>query len=142
MNAILQEPPFWIDDDLTTSAGTAFAFGDASESFLEPTLPIMTDNRTRRAKSGTVSFDYPIMVKDTGSYSEQYDVCKTPVVSSIAQSLQVQLLPVVARVTTAFDDSAPVLVNTAAPVLENTAGDNVYVFALDIWSSVADVGKC
>lgn len=124
--------PFWIDDAFTTSAVTAFAFGDASESFLEPTLPIMEDNWTRMAKSGTVSFDYPIMVKDTGSYS-QYDVCKTPIVSSIAPSAT-SPCGRKGHCATALDDSAP--------VLQNTAGENVYVFALDIWSSVADVGKC
>mmetsp|Transcript_19029 Transcript_19029/g.39085 ORF Transcript_19029/g.39085 Transcript_19029/m.39085 type:complete len:419 (+) Transcript_19029:81-1337(+) len=123
---------FWIDEDFTTSAVTAFAHGDATETFLEPTLPIMKDNWSRMASSGTVSFSYPLNVVDTADYGS-YDVCETPIVSSIAPST---MSPCGRKghCATALDDSAP--------TLEDTSGNNVYVFALDIWSSVADVHKC
>ena len=84
------------------------------------------------ASSGTVSFSYPLNVVDTADYGS-YDVCETPIVSSIAPST---MSPCGRKghCATALDDSAP--------TLEDTSGNNVYVFALDIWSSVADVHKC
>ena len=62
-----------------------------------------------------------------------YDVCKTQIVSLIAP---IATSPWGRKVhcATALDDSSP--------VLENTSGDNVYIFGIDIWSTVADVGKC
>ena len=42
----------------------------------------MKDNWDRMAKLGTVSFSYPVEVVDTGDYGK-YDVCKTPIVSTI-----------------------------------------------------------
>jgi len=123
---------FWIDDDFKTSKVTAFAHGDASEDYLEPSLPGMEDNWNRMAKSGTVNWSYPVEVVDTGNYG-MYDVCKTPIVSTLAPKAG---SPCGRRghCSTALDDSAP--------VLQNTAGDDVYIFALDIWANVADVGKC
>jgi len=123
---------FWIDDDFKTKSVTAFAHGDASESFLEPTLPIMKDNWERMAKSGTVSWSYPLEVVDTGAYGS-YDVCKTPIVSSIAPSAT-SPCGRKGHCATALDDSAP--------VLKDTSGENVYIFGLDIWASIADVGEC
>lgn len=123
---------FWIDYDFKSSAVTAFAHGDASKSDLEPTLPSMIDNWNRMAISGTVSWPYPVEVIDTGDYTD-YDVCETPIVSFLAPSA---MSPCGRKghCSTALDDSAP--------VLADTNGNNVYVFAFDIWRKVSDVSKC
>jgi len=123
---------FWIDEDFKTGKVTAFAHGDASASDLEPTLPSMKDNWNRMAKSGTVTWSYPVEVVDTGDYGK-YDVCKTPIVSSIAPK-GTSPCGRKGHCSTALDDSAP--------VLSTNEGDDVYIFALDIWANVADVGKC
>jgi hypothetical protein len=127
------ETKFWIDGDFKTDKVTAFAHGDASEPDLEPTLPIMKDNWSRMAESGTVTWSYPLEVVDTGDYGS-YDVCKTPIVSSIAPSVT-SPCGRKGHCSTALDDSAPVLETS-------TGGDKVYIFGLDIWANVADVGKC
>ena len=123
---------FWIDNPYNTKAVTAFAHGDASQSFLEPSLPGMIDNWNRMAKTETLSWTYPVEVVDTGSYTT-YDVCKTPITSFLAPSA---MSPCGRKghCSTALDDSAP--------TLNNTMGESVYVFALDIWTNVADVAKC
>lgn len=122
----------WLDEDFSTSAVTAFAHGDASEDFLEPTLPIMRNNWSRMAVTGTVSFNNPLEVVDTGDYTD-YDVCKTPIISSIAPS---DMSPCGRKghCATALDDSAP--------TIKDTSGNNVYVYAMDIWAEVADVYQC
>jgi len=122
----------WIDQDFKTSAVTAFAHGDSTQSYLQPTLPIMTDNWNRMAATGTVSFEHPVKVVDTADYTK-YDVCKTPIVSSIAPSA---MSPCGRKghCATALDDSAP--------TLEDTSGNNVYIYALDIWADVANVHGC
>lgn len=118
---------FWIDDKFKSTKITAFAHGDSSASDLEPTLPLMEDNWARMGV-----WHEPLMVKNVDDYIH-YDVCKTPIVSSIAPS---DTSPCGRRghCATALDDSAP--------VLANNNGDNVYIFAMDIWSTVADVDKC
>jgi len=131
--ACTAETKFWIDEDFKTAKVTAFAHGDSSKSFLEPTLPIMQDNWSRMAKSGTVTWSDPIEVVDTGDYG-RYDVCKTPIVSSIKPSIT-SPCGRKGHCSTALDDSAPVLETS-------TVGENVYIFGLDIWANVADVGNC
>lgn len=119
---------FWIDEPFTSKKGiTAFAHGDATESDLEPTLPLMEDNWARMA-----TWSAPLTVTNVDGYVS-YDVCKTPIVSSIAPSAT-SPCGRKGHCATALDDSSP--------VLENTSGDNVYIFGIDIWSTVADVGKC
>jgi len=123
---------FWIDNDFKTERVTAFAHGNFTESYLEPSLPGMIDNWNRMAKSGTVSWSYPVEVVDTGDYTD-YDVCETPILSFIPPSA---MSPCGRKghCSTALDDSAP--------VLANTSGKNVYIFALDIWRKVSDAGVC
>ena len=118
---------FWIDEKFKSKTVTAFAHGDSSESFLEPTLPIMEDNWMRMKV-----WPEPLMVKNVDNYID-YDVCKTPIVSSIAPS-STSPCGRKGHCATALDDSAP--------VLTNTSGDNVYIFGMDIWSTVADVDQC
>ena len=77
-------------------------------------------------------WDKPLMVKNVDDYVHN-DVCKTPIVSKIAPSAT-SPCGRKGHCATALDDSAPVLVNTD--------GDNVYIFAMDIWSTIADVDKC
>ena len=74
----------------------------------------------------------PLMVKNVDNYID-YDVCKTPIVSSIAPS-STSPCGRKGHCATALDDSAP--------VLANTSGENVYIFAVDIWSTIADVDQC
>lgn len=118
---------FWIDEKFKSTKITAFAHGDATESFLEPTLPIMEDNWARMGV-----WDKPLMVKNVDDYVH-YDVCKTPIVSKIAPSAT-SPCGRKGHCATALDDSAPVLANTDEK--------NVYIFAMDIWSTIADVDKC
>jgi hypothetical protein len=124
--------PFWIDEPYKTKSVTAFAHGDATESFLEPSLPVMEDNWNRMAKTETISWDYPVSVVDTGAYTT-YDVCNTPIVSFLAPSA---MSPCGRKghCSTALDDSAP--------VLSNTSGEDVYIFAMNIWTEISDVAKC
>lgn len=123
---------FWIDDDFKTKAVTAFAHGNFTESYLEPSLPGMIDNWNRMAKSGTVSWSYPVEVVDTGDYTN-YNVCETPILSFLPPS---DMSPCGRKghCSTALDDSAP--------VLADTSGKNVYIFALDIWRKVSDAFVC
>ena len=123
---------FWIDDDFKTKAVTAFAHGNFTESYLEPSLPGMIDNWNRMAKSGTVSWSYPVEVVDTGDYTN-YNVCETPILSFLPPS---DMSPCGRKghCSTALDDSAP--------VLADTSGKNVYIFALDIWRKVSDAYVC
>ena len=122
-NKILDRRTFQIDED------TAFAHGDASESFLEPTLPIMEDNWARMVGV----WSSPLAVANVDGYVD-YDVCtKTPIVSRLAPS-STSPCGRKGHCATPLDDSSP--------VLANTDGNNVYIFAMDIWSTIADVEKC
>ena len=118
---------FWIDETFKSKKVTAFAHGDASESIWEPTLPTIEDNW---ARAGVWSS--PLEVVNVDGYVD-YNVCKTPIVSRLLPSAT---SPCGRRghCSTALDDSSP--------VLPNTDGDNVYVFGIDIWSTLADVDKC
>jgi hypothetical protein len=119
---------FWIDEPFKSTKITAFAHGDASESFLEPTLPIMEDNWARMVGV----WSSPLAVANVDGYVD-YDVCKTPIVSRLAPS-STSPCGRKGHCATALDDSSP--------VLANTDGNNVYIFAMDIWSTIADVDKC
>lgn len=118
---------FWIDESFMSKRITAFAHGDASESFLEPTLPTMEDNWARMN-----TWPAPLKCANVDSYVN-YDVCKTPIVSSIAPS-STSPCGRKGHCATALDDSSP--------VLATSNGTNVYIYGIDVWSSVADVAKC
>lgn len=118
---------FWIDDKFSTGHTTAFAFGDDSEDSYEPTLPIMKANWERM---GTFEAGFEVANIDM---IVDIDVCKAPVVSSI----QFQPTSPCGRqghCSTALDDSAP--------VLATMNGKNVYAWAIDLWSTLADVSQC
>lgn len=118
---------FWIDEDFRSKRITAFAHGDASDSSYEPTLPIMINNWARME-----TWPEPLKVENVDSYVN-YDVCKTPIVSSIAPS-STSPCGRKGHCATALDDSSP--------VLPTNNGANVYIYGIDVWSDIADVAKC
>jgi len=121
---------FWIDEEFETDTVTAFAYGDASEDFLEPTLPLMEDNWKRMNV-----WPSPMEVKNVDTSFGNYDVCKTPIVSSIAYQ-PTSPCGRKGHCATALDDSSPV-VYTAA-----NDEDPIYLFAMNIWPKVTDVDSC
>mmetsp|Transcript_39222 Transcript_39222/g.57281 ORF Transcript_39222/g.57281 Transcript_39222/m.57281 type:complete len:383 (+) Transcript_39222:230-1378(+) len=118
---------FWIDDTFLSTKITAFAHGDSTETFLEPTLPLMKDNWSRMG-----TWPAPLQVQNVDSYIN-YDVCKAPIVSSLEPS-STSPCGRKGHCATALDDSSP--------VLSNTAGDNVYIYGIDVWANVANVDQC
>jgi len=128
---------FWVDEPFMASKMTAFAHGNSTKGY-ETGLPVITDNWNRMAKTGTVSFSYPVEAVDTGSYDTSYDVCKTPIVTFLepADITPDPIKPCGSKghCSTALD--------AHAPVLENTSGENVYVLGMNIWPAVAGVTMC
>ena len=119
---------FWIDEEFETRTVTAFAYGDSSQSFLEPTLPVMKENWERMNV-----WPSPMKVKNVDTSFGKYDVCKTPIVSSIAFQ-ETSPCGRKGHCATALDDSSPtVYTASSAPI---------YLFALNIWPKVTDVDSC
>lgn len=117
---------FWVDGGFGSTKVTAFAHGDPGET-LEPALPTMKDNWARMGV-----WPEPLEVQSVDGYGG-YDVCRSPIVSTIAPTAS-SPCDRMGHCSTGLDDSSP--------VVSNNAGEHVYVFGLDVWRKVADVEAC
>jgi len=122
---------FWIDREFSTKKVTAFAHGDDHQDE-EPTLPIMKDNWKRM--TGVLWYKNPFeVINIVSSSGGGYDVCRNPIVSTIAAS-DTSLCTRKGHCSVGPDQSTP--------YLNTTFGEIIPLYSLGVWSDLAKAGQC
>jgi hypothetical protein len=163
---------FWIDNNFKTSRVTGFVYGDGRENY-EPSISIIKNNWNRISRSGSLitwqqqqkqsSSSQQLTIHDIrngGDNSSTFDVCKTPIISSILPQIDSPCIRM-GHCSIVLDHSTPVIHNNNSNKNNDTANNttttatgtgtdnndnddnNVYLYdLLGIWSAIADVANC